>query len=187
MRRPSLQTFVFGHPLVLLPIELGGCFVLYACWQHGGDGVIPGVVMLAAMGEALRANEQVTVYKRWKLAWDSFDNEPRRRMGICLRLGFVLAGLWTTLIAITAVASSTKPDALAAVWAVGWPVAFIVPFAIALLLKVIAWIFRRRSRGKDAGYVKVVARCIVPPLTLGAAFDALPEHCQRILQRTEGA
>lgn len=177
MKRPATRTMVMGHPLVATPIQLIGLGMMILFFRVGFDALIPGLIIAWAMGESIRASEEVQAYKRWKAEWDGLadpaDLPPFRRV-LHLGMGF---GVLLAIFGVMAKTASGNGDL-----ALGWTVIIGFLATAFFMLRWIARAFRsRRSRPAKAVPVTVVAKTIMPPVPLADAYAMLPEHCRRIL------
>lgn len=178
MREPPLNVRVLGHPLVAVPIGIGGLAFLYLCWQSpGGEGLIPAIITICLMAWTGKAHDYMNGYRAWKRAWDGMA-EPTRRVSVGgWRKALGVVGI--ALVALYVAASADDPDyQLAMAWMV---LVAIVGGVVALWRMKRGGIVASRRRKATDALVQVVARPQVKVPSLATAYRALPDYCQRLM------
>jgi len=171
---------VLAHPVVAMPLQLANIACLLAGFHSGAAlPVIIGIAMIAAVHGA---QEQASAYLAWKAEWDAMDGRPRARrtsptqwIGAVALASLILVGCF-------------QPSLLAygAGYVVGWishEPWLLGGLALLALAIIVQFVRCWPRRPKPARAVTVVAKRIHPLLSLDQAYAALPEHCQRILQK----
>jgi hypothetical protein len=174
MRPVSVPTLILGHPVVSVPLFLGGAAILFACWQLGSDGFGPAVVVLICLARVAHCTQQVSEYRAWKRAWDGMAEPGRTLVRIRPRR---LAELGIGL--LLAVYASLKLDSGELELS---PAIAAIPLALFALWAAARWLCRRVPRGRRSDCVSVaVGASLMRVPTLAQAYRALPPHCQRVL------
>ncbi len=177
MKRPSARTMFLGHPMVSLPLTLGGLGGLYAGYQAGSNATpfaLLSIVVLAAVG---KATADATAFRNWQREWDAMSGEapPPSKLKGCF--GTVLAAcLVLRGLALAAANPSTTGNLLVTV---GGP--------LVALIAVCLWLRSRRHRSAHSQKevpVEVVAKPSKPAPTLDAAYADLPEHLKHLMKRS---
>lgn len=174
MKAPTVGVRIAGHPFVAgLVVLVCGPFAAF-CALHGGEGMIPAIILAVVMERVMRANEAVMKYRAWRAAWDSMgDDAPRRKRGLAIAriVVFVVGGLF-------AAAHLDDPQIQIAMALIG--LAFTLLLGAAIFRRLgIGGLWRRQASSNDAVAI-VVCRPLMPVPSLEQAFRALPEHCQRL-------
>ena len=180
MKQPPGYRWVVGQAPVTLAVAGMGCWFIYV-WTQNSEAWPLALIGLAAMAWAAEANAQVARYKAWKRAWDSMAPDatlPAKLMvaqRVFLMAAIVLATGWYLA------AHQDQPGYAAAL---AWLVVGIGLLPVLWLGRMLARRARRRSteRRRKAAPVAICARPVMAVPTLDAAYQALPEHCHRLLR-----
>ena len=173
---PPLPSRLLGHKLVAAPLILGGFATLYACWQAGNDAALPAVLTLLMICWVGRVSQQMDAYHSWTRAWASMAEPVPNRY----------AGWWRKPLGVMSVAGvalyvGSRADEAEYQVALGWMVLVAIVAMVALLWRTI----RHRRLAKHRATVTPVTICARPvmkPLTLEAAYRALPDYCQQVMR-----
>lgn len=172
MKRPAVPTLLLGHPVVAVPLILGGLALLWACWQRGSEGVITGIVTLICLARVITASEQVSHFRAWKRAWEGMGEAHPTSSRWRWAGGVACLGL----LAIYG-AKQLPPDQLRVAIAV-----LAIMLALVMLWAGIRWARRRMPRGRRRDCVSVAARTpLMRAPKLQAAYRALPPYCEHVL------
>lgn len=175
MMKPSTQSMLMGHPLVVLPVAVGTLATLYA-WSQNAEAWWLAIVMLAFMGRVMKASEARRDYLQWKREWDAMDPNPASRM----RPAHVAGMLGCALLLVAGAAS----DQVGLGAAVG---GLILGAFLWLMLWgfYAAWKQRPRHRARTATPVRLaIARPVLPAMALAESYAALPPYCRAVLDVT---
>jgi len=173
MKRPGGSTLLLGHPVVAVPLILGGLGVLWACWQRGSDGIAPAIMVLICLAPVFHASEQVSHYRAWKRAWDGMGGAAARSPQRWRRVGGV------ALLAVLGVNWAGKLD--------GEQVRIGIAIGVGTLALVLLWLgarwtSRRMRRGRRRTCVAIaVGAPLMRVPRLAQAYRALPDYCQLVL------
>ena len=172
MMKPSTQSMLMGHPLVVLPVALGTLATLYA-WSQNSEAWWLAIVMLVFMGRVMKASEARRDYLQWKREWDGMDPNPASRM----RPAHVAGMLGCALLLVAGAAS----DQVGLGAAVG---GLILGAFLWLMLWgfYAAWKQRPRHRARTVTPVRLaIARPVLPALSLADCYAALPAHSRAVV------
>lgn len=175
MKEPTIPARMLGHPIIAVPVTVGGLVFTVACLQTGG--VIPAVLMLVALLVVGRASQQVQAYRAWKRAWDAMDDRPpRHAAGFWKKpLGVILAAMMVAYM----VSQAHRPEYQLAL---GWMVLFGTGVTIALLWRRLrGGRHAPRHRGAKGDVVTVVGGRKPSGQTLDDAYAAMPDYCQQVM------
>ena len=172
MMKPSTQSMLMGHPLVVVPVALCTLATLYA-WSQNGEAWWLAIVMLVFMGRVMKASEARRDYLQWKREWDAMDPNPASRM----RPAHVAGMLGCALLLVAGAASDqVGPGAAVGGLILG---AFLWVIARSLLR---GWSPSRRRRARTATPVRLaIARPVLPAMSIADCYAALPAHSRAVL------
>lgn len=173
MKRPEFRTRVMGHPLIVAPMAAATLGSVYV-WSQHPEGWWLAAICIATMGAVTKAHEIMRTYKAWKRAWDAMNPEPPRA-GPTVRhlLGMVAVAFMALLLA-------NQPGAGAMI---GWSLGGVAGLLVVLWLARRVLGLRRRMRTVKLPAVRIVARRgVFPAMSLGDAYRALPDYCQRLVR-----
>ena len=81
MRKPPASVYLLGSSPGMVAVIGGTCLVIYQWWiGQVASGWVPLLAVLAA-GAAVRANERLTSYRKWKEAWESMGGSAPKSAG----------------------------------------------------------------------------------------------------------
>lgn len=178
MKAPPLRVRIVGHPLVTVPIWVGGVAMLYGCWCAGGDGLVGGIPTAALLIWSGKANQWANSYRAWRRAWNGMAEAPARGPAGWGRTLPVFG-----LIGLVAYYLASHVDQPGYRFALGWMVAVAGLAAVAGAGRTM---WRRAGRGAGRRRnqpVQICPRLSLPVPSLDQAYGALPPHCQVLLGR----
>jgi len=178
MTRPQPFQFVLASWPVFLGTWAGVCWLLYQ-WALD-HGIWPLVVAAGLFLTAvMNADERVKAYRAWQREWEAMAGLPPPRR----KWPQVVAALIAFPVLVLLVYADQHGGSyalLGVLLVLGGPV-----ILLALLVWLCRWFWRLRGRrpGRTRPVIVAIKRPLVPVLSLGAAYLALPDYCQRILSR----
>ena len=178
MREPPLSVRALGHPLVTVPVGLGGIAFLYACWQMGGDAALPAIITLMVLAWVGKANDHMNGYRAWKRAWDGMA-QPRAGRSSTGWWRKPLGMIVIALVVVYLAANDQQPEYRLAL---GWMMLVAsVAVVIGLWRVVRGKMSAPRDRRSKNHVVTICARPMTKAPPLVAAYQAMPDYCHQLM------
>lgn len=178
MKRPSPATMLVGHPIPSMLALIAGLALIAAALRADEGGWVVILLVVIALARVGQAANQYNAYTAWKRQWDAMGDGPVRQ----LRLGrsgkrIILLGLVLAM-GFYLYAQREQPGYA---FAFGWMVVGGMVGGLVLLVCALRARAGRKGRRMSDEPVTICARPLLPTPPVRRAYDALPEHCRRIL------
>lgn len=181
MKRPPMQRWLIGQPIVSIIVFLLGIGALYLCYLDPQLWYL-GLFAIGAMAVAGKASREVRAYNLWMREWEAMGPNAGSAQAPA-HPAFKRAALAVLLVvlALYLYANRDVPDYRIALICIVAALALVV---LAGVVGVARWARRGMARQKAPTTEPVaicVRRALLPVPDLQRAYEALPDHCWRTL------
>lgn len=181
MKRPTMQRWLIGQPVVVAAVVAIGCYCLYR-WYLDADLWFLGIAAIGAMAVAGKASREVRAYNLWMREWEEMaPNGGNARPPAPPALKRAALAVLLVAVAVYLYANRDVPDYRIALICVVAALALVV---LAGAVVVVRWAGRGMARRKADSVQPVticVRRALLPVPDLQRAYEALPDHCWRTI------